>query len=301
MPDPPVTPTPKKPDRRKRGGVLSSVQRNQPRDDAGPAPSDQDEDMLFDLLGVASPRPTDEDDHSDLGGFPVSENPRERQRGPGSREAIAKGKLVTKGRRAAESEPEGIDQARTDMLRKDARPGRSLPLRPQGAPKFEERDVMSEGDSRRPRAQKDRRRMRDGTREDSSRRAKLAPLTPTVPTVPSKPSGISGSRPRTGTSPSLLIESTPSADIIGGYDLSSLSRSLPTQGFLVPVPLPAGPTRRSKKGGGSEDESAVWDMPDGVGPSTEQELTVCLMTECCTLSSHPPVAAETSERLGGIC
>jgi len=274
MPDQPVTPTPKKPDRWKRSGAPSSVQRDQPQDDtAHPADlngSEEDEEILFDLLGVTSPAPRSYQPRLERGVLPVSKDDRETAQGRrGARR---------KSHQVADSEPDSRGKGRRDVLRVESGPGSPSPrdqARPRKLPasRREERGAISEGEALQP-AKPERQRRNKALPMDSQ--SGKVDLVASTSTLPAKPSGISATRPKTRSSVQRSVEVTPVTDSGGTFDLSALSRSLPADGFLAPSPRLAGKARHGKKGAKSEDESAVWEMPDPVGPSAGQELTVSL-------------------------
>lgn len=277
MADQPVTPTPKKPDRRKRGGAPSSVQRTQAQahgERVQPI-SDEDEETLFDLLGVTSPAPAEEP-RLERGILPVSKDVREKGR-------MQKGTRRRKGHQVAESEPERGGLLRGDLLRMERGRSSSQRQAQAGMTKSEDRGVMSEGEVRKGRAQRSRRAIQPLSDHLAPTTALLNPDGVALPAITgtTEPSGISKTRLQRRRQAPASAESTPLPIVDGAFDLSLLSRSLPSESFLAPKPQHLVKTR-SKKGQESEDESAVWEMPDVLRPSEGRELTVCSVTPSST-------------------
>ena len=277
MPEQPGTHTSKKPDRRTRGGAPSSTQRILPTDLGHQSPGfeapEDSEGSLFDLLGVISPRPA-QNNHNPRptpGILPVSKSDLDSTQGRGA--------TRRRGHQVADSEPEiGSLRSREAFLQTETEPGSSslkirTGRRKQRAPSAHgdrERGVISEGEIQ---ANQPGRQTRRTGRQMEGQLSKVD-LPARTGAVPSKPSGISATRPKTRRPPQPIAESSPSIEVDGTFEISALSRSLPSGSFLAPAPLPYVKARIGKKGHVSEDESAVWEMPDPVGPTVGGELTV---------------------------
>ncbi|WVR08258.1 hypothetical protein IAU60_005305 [Kwoniella sp. DSM 27419] len=292
MSDQSPTPTPRKtrrprrgvrPSQRRLGGASDTALDGQAEMDNGFDPSTDDEDTLFDILGVASPM---KEPSPRRGLLTLSKDDMEVARGsePDKRRQRQPRRKPDKSNANTDSEAERKPARRHD--------GSPAPERVRGQVEQSqgdevERGVGSEGDVSR----------KDQGKQRNRRGKKSAPPlggnddaqiqsgeggTPRPAKV--KQSGISASRPKqTGRDRSQMQITQSNGDFAENvgqgstYDLASLSKSLPTLGFVQPgyaAPDLGGRSRNGKKGNGNGtangDESAVWEMPEVAGG---QELT----------------------------
>jgi len=285
MPDHPVTPNPKKPDRRRQGGAPLSIQRSIPQDGSNPGhnmeQSDEEEGILYDLLGVASPRLIREEPGLRPGLLRVTKS--ELDAVPGRRGARRKGHQV------ADSESERGGNGRQAFTQVQSGPG-NLSSQPRTSRRRQR--VPKEDEGERARSEGELSQVDEVRRKGRNRGQPAAELKGQVDraamesTLPVKPSGISATRPKTKITPQSMriADRSPILETHDSFDISALSRSLPSNGLLTPVLHPGVKARTGKRGVASEDESAVWEMPESAGPVVAQEMTV---SHTCLTPTHP--------------
>ncbi|WWC93036.1 uncharacterized protein L201_008000 [Kwoniella dendrophila CBS 6074] len=287
----PSTPTPRKP-RRPRKGNKPSQQRNdnatissEPElGEQEQEPSSEDEEMLFDLLGVTSPaKPSPKrgvlnlsKDDMDIA---LGKKPKPRK---GNNECINndQGEISKSARNQGSPLPNKQGEKATTQRRSD---------------NIDEKGVNSEGDI--PREMKGKRGKKgykppaqaDGELDSAHLELGKDVQLP----VKAKSSAISASRPKNlhksqlpGQAQNPLAEPISSSS----FDTSSLSKSLPSRGLTQSQPAIANVKKNGKKNTGSEDESAVWEMPSVAGG---QELT---WQQKLQASGPPTNSAESSPR-----
>ncbi|OCF37072.1 hypothetical protein I316_00977 [Kwoniella heveanensis BCC8398] len=275
MTEQPTTPIPRK-TRRTRKGAKSSDQRyddtfvaDEPVDRSNDI-STEDEETLFDILGVSSPAPAPTNSEAENGMLRLSSDDMNLALGKGTRQTGRKGR-------------KNIDsQANTDSdtgraPRRAQAEGSPLPKKREARGKFRIAATGNEGEEK---------GASDGDMPREQRKGKkgskqASPLVDGDATdglnlgaekgLPAKPkiSGLSASRPSHAPKKAQPAQSlAPEADL-DAFETASLSQSLPSGGLAGPL---NNKNRRSKgkKNGGSGDESAVWEMPEVAGG---QELT----------------------------
>ncbi|OCF61769.1 hypothetical protein L486_01430 [Kwoniella mangroviensis CBS 10435] len=275
MSEQPTTPTPKKTRRPKRGSKPSQ-QRNvivgsEPELGIDQEPSSEDEEMLFDLLGVTSPPKHSpkrgvlnlSKDDMDVALGKRSKSPRNRVRTDLISNDHDGGELGKHPRNENSPAP----NSRKNVNRKNQRLKRSEIS--------DERGINSEGDV----PSKGNRGRKKGTKapfpsfqldgDASSAHLELGK-------DDSLPSKSRSSGLLSNTKPKHLPKHQSSSQVpitevaYSSFDTSSLSKSLPARGRLAqPQPQPA-KKKNGKIKNSSEDESAVWEMPPVAGG---QELT----------------------------
>ena len=271
MSDRPIIPKSKKPDGRRRDGASPSAQRSRIRQDAAALTMEQeqiddDEEMLYDLLGVTSPLPPRVQPSSKDNSLPVSTFPLDISR-PRIRNRI--------GKYAADSEPERRGKGtrgRRDVSRREAESDSRAPVAQARSAKLRvnrdpgEHGIMSEGDAiHHSRSQRQKALSRDPSSDGH--------VSPSAQTIPNPLSGINATRTKMRRH-SPVSAGTPPIDSESVFDLSPLIQSLPDAGPLPLIPQPVAGSRSARKFPKSGDESAVWDMPDTISSLNKQELTV---------------------------
>ncbi|WVQ66499.1 uncharacterized protein L199_004680 [Kwoniella botswanensis] len=276
MSEQPTTPTPKKTRRPKRGNKPSQ-QRNvivgsEPELGIDQEPSSEDEEMLFDLLGVTSPPKSSpkrgvlnlSKDDMDVALGKRSKSPRNKVRTNPISNDHDGGELGKHPRNENSPAP----NSRKNVNGKNQRVRRSE--------NSDERGINSEGDV----PSKGNRGRRKGAKvpfpstqlhgEVSSAHLELG-KGDSLPSKPKSSGLLSNTKPKhlpkhQSTSQVPVSEET----AYSAFDTSSMSKSLPARGGLAqPQPQPA-KKKNGKKNNSSEDESAVWEMPPVAGG---QELT----------------------------
>ncbi|ORY34928.1 hypothetical protein BCR39DRAFT_515654 [Naematelia encephala] len=273
MVDQPFTPPPRKPGRRRKLrnlDIRNSEQRDVINADEH-EPSSEDEETLFDLLGVQSPKPnlSTPSTAPSKGILPISKS-------------IIEDSKQRNGRRvrpSVESDPEADRRPLNDLKAKAVTPTPDARAAKRNATVPPDREVLSEGDAlhakdkadegevnikKTGRANRNGRKQKQLTNGDSP-----AAL---VPEPRNAPSGISSSRPAKNKAPKQLPLPLAVSKIEHVFETESLSKSLPSGDFMSSLESNKGGNRKGKKAG-SENESAVWEMPDGAGPTATQELT----------------------------
>ncbi|WWC73473.1 uncharacterized protein I206_107443 [Kwoniella pini CBS 10737] len=248
MSDQPTTPTPKK-SRRPRRGNKPANQRNvavgsEPELPLDQEPSSEDEEMLFDLLGVMSPpKPSPKRGVLNLSkdDMDVALGKKNQPRNAGKVSgAFGQGEIKARDERSPAPQGRvGRNQPKQDSVENGA----------EGETMAAIKSKRGKKTSKPPR-----------TTDDISGHVEnnLKPK-----------SGISATRPKN-------ISKQPSASQASNhgetqslpFDTSSLSKSLPSRGLAHTQSVTS--TKKGKKAVGSEDESAVWEMPLVAGG---QELT----------------------------
>ncbi|WVQ96188.1 hypothetical protein IAU59_003291 [Kwoniella sp. CBS 9459] len=278
MAEQPATPTPRKP-RRTRKGAKPSDQRY---DDTVVADepveqmhdiSTEDEETLFDILGVSSPAPAPADRKAENGMLRLSKDDMHLALGKGTRQAARKGR----------GNPDSQANTDSDTGRVHVRRGQT-----EGSPAPRKREGRGEGRRAAPGEAGQEKGGSDGDLPREQRRGKkgskqASPLVGgdgnaslelgTKKGLPAKPkvSGLSATRPSHG--PTSVQAAQPAAseeEDHNTFETASLSQSLPSRGLPVRAPSKGGKSSKAKKSGGSGDESAVWEMPEVAGG---QELT----------------------------
>ncbi|WRT69467.1 uncharacterized protein IL334_006453 [Kwoniella shivajii] len=280
MSEQPSTPTPRKTRRTPRRGNKASNSRNVPNgSDRAPGPeqgsglhldhdgeqepSSEDEVMLFDLLGVSSPQPKASSPRK--GVLNLSKEDMDNALGKKPKSRKSKKDII------ADNEGDITRQPNINGSPAPSKKGGRNVRQKQGQ-NGDEKAANSEGDL--PQESKGR-KGRNGLKSVSmiNRGDNLESDNDGDLLFKPKPkqSGLGATKPRNVTkfqssSQIPLVES----DSLDSFDTSSLSQSLPAGGLNLP---PATKNLKQKKTGkkaGSDDESAVWDMPPVAGG---QELT----------------------------
>ena len=266
----PSTPTPHKGARRRRpnGKPPPRLREDRARSDVEHGgdndPSSEDDEILFDLLGVPTPAKA----NTPVPGLlPVSKAQLSKtQRSKGER-----------GDRNRETEQTGDGHVN----------GASPVKRLNGKGRRQARGSMSESE------------MLSSTRKPRTNKKadRIQTADPNISSFPSDHnlSTLSAARPKKTRPISQRIEPILS-EPVPSYDLSSLSRSLPSEGgiqALPPASAKKGKGKKAKDSGAENDESAVWEMPDPAPPSASQAMTVGLaMLHTSIQLSMIPVAAK---------
>ncbi|WVW86676.1 hypothetical protein I302_108730 [Kwoniella bestiolae CBS 10118] len=269
MSEQPTTPTPKKP-RRTRKGNKPSQQRNivvgsEPEPDlcADQEPSSEDEEMLFDLLGVTSPPKASpkrgvlnlSKDDMDVALRKKARAPRNKAR----KESVTdhEGELGKHPRNENSPAPNSRKNGKNQRLRRSEN--------------NDERGVGSEGDV--PQKGRGGKKGSKFSLDGASSSAHLqSGKDHNLPNKP-KSSGLSNTKPKNLPKHQSTSQVPTTEDIsYSAFDTSSLSKSLPARGLAQPQPQlsQSNNKKNGKKGNGSGDESAVWEMPSVAGG---QELT----------------------------
>ncbi|ORX37958.1 hypothetical protein BD324DRAFT_608367 [Kockovaella imperatae] len=260
----PTTPTPHKGARRRRANGKQSVQRksqnnfNASGDDVGPdnERSSEDDELLFDLLGVPTPAKANT---AVPGLLPIT-----------------KDQMKSSNTRSTKRQENAHDSGRTPS----GRDGEAVP--PRGKGRRKPRGSMSDSEA--------------FTRPVSARKGKLFQPDSdiqsedafTLPPADTSSSAIirkGKGRPASQKVDQTAMESSQS------FDLHSLSQSLPSvSGLEMPPPTSAKKKKEKKSrkvAASGNDESSVWDMPDMSGPGGAQTLTWQQQLQATELSSTP--------------
>ncbi|WVF68651.1 hypothetical protein IAT40_003421 [Kwoniella sp. CBS 6097] len=275
MAEQPSTPTPRKP-RRTRKGAKPSDQRyddtvvaDEPVDRSNDI-STEDEETLFDILGVSSPAPAAVEGKAENGVLRLSSEDMNVALGKGKRQNGRKGRGNPDSQANTDSDT-GRATRRGQAEGSPAPKKREAKGRARRTVEGTEVEEKGGSDGDRPREQ---RRGKKGSKQastlvdgDNTSGLDLG----AKKGLPAKPkvSGLSATRPSNGTRNIQAAQTPAPEDDFSAFETASLSQSLPSRGLAGPTNGKNGKSK-GKKNGGSGDESAVWEMPEVAGG---QELT----------------------------
>jgi hypothetical protein len=242
-------------------------------EDVDPEPASEDEDALFDLLGVTSP-PTSQPQPATTS-FALIDSSSDKEVPRGilniSKADLQAGKK-TGGRRKKAITLSDPERSPRQDVHLDSAP---LLAHSSGLDHLkDEREVLSEGEGKR------RSQRRKGRAKATEFALSANPLTDvSAHTKDSSISALSATRPissKHSQTPNKSARAAAPMQDDGAFGIAALSRSLPSHGLSSSNGQDAvgKGKKKGKKEGGVQDESAVWEMPEQSGPTAAQALTV---------------------------